>query len=231
LFKPLTQEFIIMIRSLKTMIPSAALAFSLMAAALPASAVTTLNFTGQVATANTFQIVAGSTAFDFWAINLDSFTPFTVAQGDEVEATVSLDATYTLPTSVGFRIFRLFFFGQDFAGVGDTETSGGLELFNGATSVLTIDPQGCGTSGAVAACDSLDGSGLYTFDKAVFTFTVTALAMPLEVTSASFDAVVSNPLPVPEAQTWAMLTAGLALLGAAVRRQKAKGQRDLSATE
>jgi hypothetical protein len=160
--------------------------------------------------------------YDFWFLTLDPFAAFSVAPGDDLEVTVGLNGLYTLPVSPDGRFLTLFLNGQNLAAVGDTETATTLELFNGLSSVLTISNQLCGTSNSLASCMYLSPLDLapYTFDKLVFTMNVTQLASMGMVTNAELITQLNTAVPVPEAQTWAMLTAGLALLGAAVRRKQ-----------
>jgi hypothetical protein len=177
---------------------------------------------GQLANASTFQTPGPPTQYDYWFLSLDQFTPFSVAQGDDLVVTVGLDGLYTLPTAPDGRYINLFLNGPDFAAVGDTETKASLELFNGMTSVLSISDQFCSTSNILAACLYLapPDAMTYTFDTLVFTMNVTQLANMGQVTNANLLTQLNTAVPVPEAQTWAMLTAGLALLGAAVRKKQ-----------
>jgi hypothetical protein len=220
---PLRQLEQTMTQPLRTLIKSAALVTLLTTATLPAWAVTTVNLTGQLANATTSQVPGPPTQYDFWFLNLDSFAPFSVAQGDDLVVTVGLDGLYTLPTAPHGRFISMYLNGQDFAAVGDTETGGSLELFNGMTSALNIPSQSCSTSNTLASCwylSPLDPAP-YTFDKLVFTINVITLAgLGGQVTNANLITQLNTAVPVPEAQTWAMLTAGLALLGAAVRKKQ-----------
>lgn len=206
---------------------SSAAALALTFAATPAFAVdappaTALAFTGQLANAEAFQAVTPDTVFDFWSLSLDPFAAFTINPGESFVATVSLDGAYTLPAATGNRFIRLFLYGPDLDTTGSTGTQGGVDLYFGADLVAGFPGQGCLTSASVASCVSLaaPGSTALTFDKAVFTFTVDTLDMPRTASTAVFDTVVTTP--VPEAQTWALLTAGLALLGALGHRRRAR---------
>ena len=184
---------------------------------------TSLSFNGQLANASVSQGVSPTTQFDFWGLNLDAFAPFQITAGEDIVATVALDGAYTLPGAPSDRFIRLFFNGPDLAPLNPVQTSGGIELFLGGMSLQQVTGQGCGTSTALAACVVLPAPSTtpLTFDKVVFTFSIDTLngAMPVTVESAYFDTVVTTP--VPEASTWALLSAGLALVGGAVRRRRA----------
>ena len=198
------------------------LALSLAATPVWAGAVqapTAINFTGLLANGGPSTSDSPDTHFDFWGLNLEPFTSFTVSLNQRFVATVSLDGAYTLPTSVGGRFIRLFLQGPDLDSTGSTGTQGDLDLFLGNTPVASFPGQGCGTSTAVAACSGLAAphDTPLTFDRAVFSFTIDTLDRTRTASVAVFDTVLTAP--VPEAQTWALLTAGLALLAALGRRQ------------
>ena len=201
---------------------TAGMAAAVALACAPAWSATSLSFTAQLANASVGQVATPTTQFDFWGPELDPFVPFQVTAGDEIEASVSLDGAYTLPGATGDRFIRLFFYGADLVPLDPVETSGGIELFNGLTSVLVVPGQGCGTSTALAACVSLGSPGPapLTFDKVVFSFTINTLngANPVTVDSALFDTVVTTP--VPEPSSWALFSAGLAMAGYAARRRR-----------
>ena len=193
-----------------------------LATALPVSAATTIDFTGSLANAITFPLTAGDTRFDFWSLTLDTFTPFSVMQGDDIVATVTLDGPYTLPTSSGPRFLSLFFRGPAFS-AGDTGTSNiTVVLFDGINQVASIGPQISLTSGQVVAGVSTPPNDVpISFDKAMFSFSIQTLDAPTLVEGAGFDAVLTSP--VPEPQFWALLAAGLGMLALARRRAAAVG--------
>jgi len=211
----------------KLLASAATLALSLAAApvwAVAAPAPTLLSFTGQLANAGVSQAVTPSTVFDFWSVTLDSFSAFTVSPLESFVATVSFDGAYTLPTAAGNRFIRLFLQGPDLVSADPVGTQGDVELFLGGSLVAGVYGQGCGTSTAVAACVSLlpTHTSALTFDKAVFTFTVDTLDHTRTASTAVFDTVLTTP--VPEAQTWALLTAGLAMLGALGHRRRSRAE-------
>lgn len=207
-------------------IRSACLAAAVAAASAPAWSVTSLSFNGTLSNASSQQLVTPIVQFDFWSLGLDAFPSFQITQGEQIEATVTLDGLYTLPASATTRFIRLFLSGPDLGPLNPVATSGGIELFNGPASVLVVTPQICLTSTSLAACVSLTppsyAPAALTFDKAVFSFTIDTLNGPTPVTveSALFDTVVTTP--VPEASTWALLSAGLVLMGGVVRRRRSR---------
>jgi len=83
--------------------------------------------------------------------------------------------------------------------------------------------QGCGSSTAVVGCVVVTPyTTALTFDKAVFSFTINQLDHTRTASTAVFDTVLTTP--VPEAQTWALLTAGLAMLGALGHRRRSRAE-------
>jgi hypothetical protein len=204
---------------------AACLAAGLLATAvLPAQAVTTLNFSAQLANASESSFTGGNTQFDFWSVVLDEFTPFTVSPGEAFVVTVTFDGLHTLPTASENRFIRLFMQGPGFAGAGDTSTQGGVELQLSGTppvTVTSVTNQGCGTGESLAACVVLPqpNDTPYTFDQAVFSFTIDTLDQPREVSQMFFDTVLTTP--VPELPSVAMLLAGAGLL---LARRRLRGE-------
>lgn len=188
----------------------------------PAHAVThILNLNGIVSSGSTATVVSGPTQFDFFTIGLSGFTPLTLAVGDEVQATVTLDTPLTMPSAPLGNFVRLFLQDGSFSGT-STSTSGSLDLFNGGSSVGSGGSGASTSSAVVSAFFNFGGSSL-TYDTVQTTFTIDSLSAPtLEVDRASLDYVLLSPAPiaaVPEPATWGMMLLGFALIGSTLRRR------------
>ena len=194
-------------------------------AATPAVAVThILNLNGVVSSGSTATVVSGPTQFDFFIISLSGLTPLTLAVGDEVQATVTLDTPLTMPSAPLGNFVRLFLQDGSFSGT-STSTSGTLELFNGGSSVGSGGSGASTSSSVVSSFFNFGGSSL-TYDSVQTTFTIDSLSAPtLDVNLATLDYVLLSPAPtaaVPEPATWGTMLFGFALIGSTLRRRDRK---------
>lgn len=179
-----------------------------------------LSLTGTLSDATTSEFDSGTTHFDFWSLSLDGLAAsnaFTLNNGDTVNATITLDGAYTMPASVLGTFFVFFLGGNSFPAV-DVGTNSTTSLSLGGTTVLNQSGD-FGTSSQVSAGFYLapPDSLAYTFDKVVMSVTLYALALPATVDRASILTQVANP--VPEPGTYALMLAGMGLIGAWVRRR------------
>lgn len=162
---------------------------------------------------------SGGLRYDYWTLDLGILDPsILVSSGDSVNATITLDRSVTMPASVTYSYFDLSFFGT-FSNA-DTGTQGTTSFFNGGVPGLT-DSGGTTTSGELshALIAFPPNNGVITFDMVTSNFVITQLDAPVEVDGASIAFLRVSPVPEPE--TYALLLAGLGLIGSAVRRRKA----------
>ena len=164
----------------------------------------------------------GTTHYDQWTLGLTTDSPFTVSPGDSVNATITLDRSVTIPASVSLTsfLFGLQAAPKSFPG-GDTGTSGTTTFLLGGAEVLSAGG-GTGSSGWIPNGITLSppDNGAITFDSVVSNFTITTLSAPATITGALAYYTLFSPAPVPEAETYAMMIAGLGMLGAVARRRK-----------
>jgi hypothetical protein len=211
-----TQGNCIMKFALKSALLASALAF-----AGQANATTfMLDLTGVVSSGTTASVTVPGEKFDFFTIALSGFSPITLAVGDQVNASITLDTSLTVPSAIIRNGVRLFLINTSYPGT-STGVSGTTEFFNLGSSFLTA-ATGAGTSSAVAnQYDNLAGTS-FTFDAVQSNFTVDSLSDPtLFVNYAVLDYYLDNPFSaaVPEPAAWALMLTGFGLVGAAMRRR------------
>jgi hypothetical protein len=148
---------------------------------------------------------------------LDDSNAITVAQGDTINGTITLDQLFTIPASEVFTADLFITTGSDFP-AGDTETTGTMTFLNGAAVVMTgawDDLSSTQLSGGPFF--SPPDNGPLTFDSIQFSMFVTTLSAPATLESSLFYyTTVRN---VPEPASWAMMVAGFGLVGGAMRRR------------
>ncbi len=213
-------------RVVQRILRTTVLALGMGFAVAPAQAATfTLNLTGSASGGAFGSFVFGGLQYDHWGMTVQGLgDPFIVQQGDEINATITLDGSFTIPASVLYTFFdlQLGTIGLDF---GPTSTSGSTSFFLGGNPGLT-GTFGTDTSGVLINSSVWfpPDNGAITFDTVVSNFTITNLGAPVELSYAQIGyARVSNAVTaVPEPETYAMMLAGLGLLGFAARRRKQK---------
>jgi hypothetical protein len=180
-----------------------------------------LNLTGQVANFTNSQFVFAGLNFDNYYLSLDGFgSPVSVAQGDTIDATITLDQSYTVQASQVRTDVLQYFFGQNFTGNG-TDVSGVFDFYDGATLVHSIG-YSSSTASALASFGILfpPSNGAFTFDRLVNNVTIDTLDQPALLDSSALRfSLVSNLVAVPEPATWAMMLAGFGFVGGAMRRR------------
>ncbi len=155
-----------------------------------------------------------------WLSGLDS-NPITVQLGDTINATVTLDAPYTIPASGTSTSFAFYLQGSSFP-TENTGVHGTISLFSGGTSgtnLLSIGPEDCTTSSQLALSFAFPTTASITFDSFTADLIVTTLGQPATLDGAQFTYFLfspSTPVPVPGA----LLLFGPGLVGlAAIRRR------------
>lgn len=164
---------------------------------------------------------SGGFHYDYWQLDLGSLDlPITVSIGDTVNATITFDQTVTMPASVTYSYFNLTFSGT--FSPADTETGGTTTFFNNGVQGWS------GSQGTTTSSQLSHGfvvfppdNGAVSFDKVTSNFEIyqldTSVAF-VELDGASIFYLRVTPVPEPE--TYAMLLAGLGLVGTAVWRRK-----------
>lgn len=185
-----------------------------------------LNLTGTVPGGAYSSFSIGGFQYDNWGLNLDGLDqPFVAQQGDSINATITLNQPFTIPASQLYTFFSLQLGGFDapfpFGNVG---TDGSTSFFLGGNPGLSGN-FGTSTSGAIVNSSVWfpPDNGDITFDSVISNFTITELGGDALLNYAQINYTrVSAVTAVPEPETYAMMLAGLGLLGFAARRRKQK---------
>ena len=185
-----------------------------------------LNLTGQVAntTFNSFDI-ANVGHFRTGNLVLDPFAPFTIVQGDIIQATITLDRVFIVPAS-GEQLFGVNFF--DAAGgspsftLGDTVNSGAttFSYSTGPTNRLNGDVAPGGCSNCLSNITGQVPGAPFRFDKLFLTESIDALQAPFTIGQSTISYQLREPfVAIPEPASWALMFIGFGLVGSAMRRR------------
>lgn len=189
-----------------------------------------INLSGTVANGFAQTVISGPSRFDFFTLGLSGFEdmdPIIVAQGDTINATVTLDTLLTVPASVDRTNLFLSLQGVWFPG-GDTGVTGGMSFFNGSDLVFSLPSTTTTSTGQLIVSGNLfpPNNIEYSFDSFTTSFTVDTLSSPanLDVAIAGYGLVSPSGIaPVPEPATWAMMIIGFGGVGALMRRRRRDG--------
>jgi hypothetical protein len=165
--------------------------------------------------------------FDVWQLNwtFGVFDPVTVAQGDELRISVNLDGVFHVPPGGFTTGLEMGLFGTTFdiassANVGTTSA-----FLNG--DLVWSNEAGSYTTGAGIIQGSFFPPEGFSFDRALFDFTITQLDHPVLADIATFRTLSTtlhtDPVPLP-AGLW-LLGSGVGLWAGVVRRRRTADRR------
>ncbi len=177
-----------------------------------------ITFTGTVANGIPINFDSGGLHYDTWQVQMDPFGPFTVSQGDTINATINFDSTVTTPASVQRTTFTFGLDGPNFP-AGDVGTSGSTAFFLSNVAGLS-GPGGTGSAGWIPNSIGFfpPDNGVITFDSVTSNFTVDTLSGSATLDNARFVSYVVTPEPA----SMGILLIGTALVG--LRRPKDRSQ-------
>jgi len=200
-----------------------------------ADAQTVLDFTaGAASTSTDPDSIYTDFSLTLNSVNGVSASSFSVAQGDNIEATISFNpaASIAIPPDAVFTTVGILLESADFDGT-DTGTSNGFAsaTLGGVAAAGQSAFGSCTTSGQL--CDPglyVAGVTNFAFDTYTTQFTVSTLDAPANITGADLYAYTQLPA-VPEPQTYALLAIGLGMLfWLAVRRRTGAASTRFAAT-
>jgi hypothetical protein len=158
----------------------------------------------------------------------DASNPVSVGVGDTINATVTLDQSITVPTPPASYLswVQLNLSGQSFPPFDTATTGGSAAFFNNGVAGLTGSTN-CSTSESLASCALFSGAdrSSLTFDTMTMSYTVGTLgdylpggqSVNLDQGEISYTVFTTA---VPEPETFAMMLAGLGLMGFITKRRK-----------
>jgi hypothetical protein len=199
-----------------------------------------LNLSGTVSDGTYSSYDWNTTHYDTWWLNLsglDSSNAISVAVGDTVNATITLDHSFTIPSSVDQTWIELSLSNSNGGfPAGDTGTTNDtVAFFNGGVAGPSGTGSNCSSNGFFPSCNLFYGPSYpsITFDQVIMSFDVEkfgtmAPGETATLDSAQFGYYLFSPAqvvsPVSEPETYSMILVGLGLLGVMARRRKALHQ-------
>jgi hypothetical protein len=183
------------------------------------------NLLGNVGDATTSSTVSGSYRYDQWSLPLYPMPSYTARAGDRINATITLDQSYTIPATVPgtLLVFGLYLYGSSYPPI-QVSTSTTVSLFNQGASVFSSDnPGAAGGSGALDAAITIfpPNNAPITFDQVIIHSDITYLDGPGGTILNLRNAQLTSTLivPIPEPCWFAFLATGLTCLALAQKRR------------
>ncbi len=193
-----------------------------LAAGAAHATVYTLSLTGTVADGTTGSFVSGgSTYYTYYLdLGLGAASPFTIVQGDEIQATITLDTPLVVPASPG---------GYQFVGVNfngavapDGVSTVGMDTFSGGTGISS-SPMGTNCGNCLSGVYGQPGPGSFSFSSLYADTTIETLTTPFLVDDVTLTYQV-NTGPVPEPAAWTLMLIGVGAVGGSARLSR-RGRR------
>jgi hypothetical protein len=183
------------------------------------------NLLGNVGDATTSSNVSGSYRYDQWSLPLYPMPSYTARAGDRINATITLDHSYTIPATVPgtLLVFGLYLYGSSYPPI-QVSTSTTVSLFNQGASVFSSDnPGAAGGSGALDAAITIfpPNNAPITFDQVIIHSDITYLDGPGGTILNLRNAQLTSTLivPIPEPCCFGFLATGLTGLALAEKRR------------
>jgi hypothetical protein len=193
-----------------------------------------LNLSGSVSAGSYGSFDWNGNHYDNWSLSLsglDSSNAITVAVGDTINATITLDQSFTIPVSalVNRNWITFALGGSGFPSVDTSTIKDAVAFFDSGVAGVSQSDSNCSTNGYFASCNVFWPPAIpsITFDTVVASFEIEKIgAIPgqaVTLDNSQFSYSLQTPA-VPEPETYAMMMAGLGLMGVVARRRKSKQQ-------
>lgn len=216
----------------KLLMKSAAASLLMLALGQAHATVFNLDLTGTVADGSFGSYNSGSTHYDYWTLNLsglDASNAITVGVGDTINATINLDQSFTVPQSVNITWMGFTVGGSSFPSINTATTNDSVAFFNGGVAGPSGTGSNCSSSGSLPSCNLFypPNNSSFTFDHVIASFDISTLGtvpgQTAVLNNANLNYFLFSPVtPVPEPETFAMLLAGLGIMGGVALRRNAK---------
>lgn len=184
-----------------------------------------LNLTGVVSEGSFSQQTIGATHYDQWVLalsGLDAGNAITVAQGDTITATITLDQPFTVPASQLLTSFSFLLFGSAFPSEDTGVKAIDTHFFLSGNPGPSSSNSSTTTSSQLAAgfIFSPPNNGAFTFDSLTSSFTINDLAQSATLDGSAISYTLFSGSATPEPASWALMLLGFGGLGATLRQRR-----------